>query len=172
MNGFYRLGTRNNSAMEQRKTRRTFAPPGRWDTCPYLIRGLYRLADRAHEALSLEMQNDLLRSLFRRQIGRIDHDLRVFWFFVRVRNSGELFQNSGPSLGVQAFSIALLAHFDGGRYVHQDEPAQRFDQAAHMLSGRVVGSDRRANGDAAVLGDFRSHITDAPDVDIAMLFGE
>ena len=56
--------------------------------------------------------------------------------------------------------------------MHQDEPAVRFDHLAHMFTGRVIRSDGRADRDAAVLGDLRSNVADAPDVDVTMFFRE
>jgi len=52
--------------------------------------------------------------------------------------------------------------------MHQDEAAVRFDQGADFLADLVIGRNRCANGDAAVLGDFRGDVADAEDVDVPM----
>src|SRR5580704_18613924 len=41
-----------------------------------------------------------------------------------------------------------------------------------MFAGGVIRRDGRANGDTAVLGDFRGNVADAPDVNVAVLLGK
>ena len=56
--------------------------------------------------------------------------------------------------------------------MHFDEGAIGLDHLAHGAAGRGIGRDRRADRDAAVLGDFRRHIADALDVDVAVFLAE
>src|SRR5208283_2535928 len=56
--------------------------------------------------------------------------------------------------------------------MHENEPAYGLDHLAHRLPRRLVRRDRSANGDAAILGDFRCDIPDAANVDVAMLLRE
>ena len=43
---------------------------------------------------------------------------------------------------------------------------------AHRLPGGGIGGDGRADGDATVFGDFRGHIADTANVQVAVLFGK
>ena len=106
------------------------------------------------------------------KLASIDGDFGVGRNFVRIRDAGEFFENSRARLGVQAFAVALFADFHRGGDVHQNEPAVGLNQLPHMFAGRIIRRDGRANRDAAVLGDFRGHVADAPDVDVAVLLGE
>ena len=56
--------------------------------------------------------------------------------------------------------------------MHLNERAVGFDHLAHRAPGRGVGGDGRADGNAAVLGNFAGDIADALDVDVAVLFRE
>src|SRR5579872_261074 len=115
------------------------------------------------------MQNDFLRCFFGTQLGRIDYNFSIFRFFIRVRNAGKLLKSTRASFGVQTLAIALLAGFYWRRDMHQDEAANRFDHAAYSFASCVIGSNRSADRDAAVLCDLGGYVSDAPDVDVAML---
>ncbi len=56
--------------------------------------------------------------------------------------------------------------------MHQNEASVRLDHLPDMFACGVVRRNGRANGDPTVLGDFRGHIADAPDVNVTMLFRE
>jgi len=56
--------------------------------------------------------------------------------------------------------------------MHQDEAAVGLNHLPHMFAGSVVRRDGSADCDATILGDFRGHVSDAADVDVAMLFRE
>src|SRR6266700_1509382 len=56
--------------------------------------------------------------------------------------------------------------------MHQDKPSIGLDHLTHMFASCIVRGDWRTNRDAAVLSDFGSDISDAADVDVAMLFRE
>src|SRR5262249_59394321 len=66
------------------------------------------------------------------------------------------------------FSVALLANFYGCRKVHQDEAAKWFNHRPHILARGIVGRNRCANGDTAVLSDFGGNIANAANVDVAV----
>src|SRR5262249_9265940 len=85
-------------------------------------------------------------------------------------DAGEFFNDACAGFGVEALAVAFFAFFDAGVDVHQDEAAVRGDHRADVLADIVVGGNRRANADAAVLGDLCRDIADALDVDVPVLF--
>src|SRR5215470_9568766 len=131
-----------------------------------------RLITHTDEALLLEVQNNFLRCLLRIQIAGIDRHLRIRRQFIGIGNAGEFFDDPGTRLGIQALAIALFTYLHRCGHVHQNESAVRLDHVANVLAYRVVRRDGRANRDPAVLGNFRSHVSDATNVDVAMLLGE
>ena len=56
------------------------------------------------------MQNNFLGRLFWREVPGVDHYFCILRFFIRVRDSSELFQDSRPRLRIQALAVALLAN--------------------------------------------------------------
>ena len=52
------------------------------------------------------------------------------------------------------------------------KPADRLDEGADVFAGGVVGRDRGADGDAAVLRDLGGDVADAADVDVAVFLRE
>ena len=54
----------------------------------------------------------------------------------------------------------------------QDESAEGLDHLPHRFARRFIRSDWGTHRDAAVFRDFGCDISDAPDVDVAMLLGE
>ena len=54
----------------------------------------------------------------------------------------------------------------------QNEATVWINEPTDVLAGRIVRCNWGADGDSTVLGDFRSDVADAADVDIAMLFRE
>ena len=73
---------------------------------------------------------------------------------VGIGDAGELLDDAGAGLGVEALAVAALADLERGRDVDLEEAAGGLDHVAHLGAGRGVGGDRRADGDAAVLGDL------------------
>src|SRR5207247_10269919 len=55
---------------------------------------------------------------------------------------------------------------------HPNEPPERCDDTAYLYAICVIRGDRGANSDTAVLGDFRSNVANAANVDVAMFFGK
>src|ERR1022692_5094844 len=133
---------------------------------------LNRLRSRSDEAFPLQVQDNLLRCLFGGQVTGIDGDFGVGRNFIGIRDTREFLENSRARLGVQAFAITLFADFHGGGDVHQNEPSVGLNQLPDMFARGVIRRDGRANGDTAILGDFRSDVADPPDVDVAMFLGE
>src|ERR1022692_4302221 len=134
--------------------------------------GLNRLRRRSDEAFPFQVQENFLRGLFGGQVTGIDGDFGVGRNFIRIRDAREFLENSRARLGVQAFAITLFADFHGGGDVHQNEPSVGLNQLPDMFARGVIRRDGRANGDTAILGDFRSDVADPPDVDVAMFLGE
>jgi len=124
------------------------------------------------EAFAFEVQNDFLCRFLRRQVSGVDHHLCILRLLIGIRNAGEFLQDPSPRFRVQTFAIALFAGFDGRGDVDQNESTNRFDHIADVLASGIVWRDGCANGDAAILGDFRSHIADAADINVAVLLGE
>src|SRR2546421_8484318 len=56
--------------------------------------------------------------------------------------------------------------------MHHDKPAQRRNHGADLFSRGIVRSDGRTDGDSPVLGDFRSDVSDASNVKVAMFAGK
>ena len=126
----------------------------------------------ADEALALEVQNNGLRRFLGAQLGGVDHDFGINGRFVRIGDAREFLNDAGASLGVQALTVALFAHFDRSRRVHQNESAERLNHLPYCFARRFIRSDGGADCDAAILRDLGCNIADAPDVDVAMLLGE
>jgi len=61
---------------------------------------LCRLRSAADKTFPFEVKDDGLRRLFRGEFSGVNGDIGVGWGFVRVRDSRELFENSGAGLGV------------------------------------------------------------------------
>src|SRR6266568_7671499 len=97
----------------------------RADNTPLNQRWMLRrgvLVGRADVPLLLEVQDDLLRRFFGRQIRGVDHDLGVLRLLVRIRYPRELLHDPRARLGVQALAIARLTQVDRRRHVDEDEP--------------------------------------------------
>jgi hypothetical protein len=65
-----------------------------------------------------------VRREVRRQLGRVDPDLRVLRRLVRVGDAGELLDDPGPRLGVEPLPVALLADLQRRGDVDLQESAQ------------------------------------------------
>ncbi len=70
---------------------------------------------------------------------------------------------------VQPLDVALREHLDGAADVDLDEPA---DASAHLRARVLVRGDGRGDGNHAIAGEQLRDETDAPDVDVAILFAE
>src|SRR5713226_9185522 len=66
--------------------------------------------ERLDIALALQVQEHVLRRLLGRDRGRVDNNVSVGRLLVWVRDPRELLEHAGPSLRVQAFAVARLAH--------------------------------------------------------------
>src|SRR5690349_20253263 len=134
--------------------------------------GQCRFRANADESLALEVQDDLLRRLFRGEIGGVDHHFSIGGNLVWIRNSRKLLDDASARLSVEPFAVAFFAGFDGSRDMHQDKTSVGFNHLPHVLAGHIVRSDRRADCDAAVLRNLRSNIADTANVDVAVLLGK
>ena len=76
---------------------------------------------------------------------------------------------AGKRLLVQALDVALREHVDGAAHVDLDEPA---DAPAHLCARVLVRGDGGGDGDDAVARQQLRNESDAPDVDVAILFAE
>src|SRR5262245_59291503 len=113
-----------------------------------------------------------MRSKIRRERARVDDHLRIRRLLVRIADPGELLDQPCTRLGIESLAVALLADFERRGDENFDERAGLFDHLAHAPTRRGVGRDWRADGDSAVARDFRGHVADAQDVDVAMLARE
>jgi len=52
--------------------------------------------------------------------------------------------------------------------MHHDKSAQRRNHGAHLFPHSIVRGDGSTDGNATVLGDLRSDVPDASDVEVAM----
>src|SRR5437868_13205334 len=124
------------------------------------------------EAFTFQMKDDLLCRLVRGKSGGIDGDVRISWFFVGIRDTGKLLDNTGPGFGVETFAIAFFANFNRSGEMHHDESAQRRNHAADFFPHGIVRSDGRTDGDALIFGDLGSDVSNASDVKVAMFAGK
>src|ERR1700687_605421 len=149
------------------KANQNFGCEHRHKRCDLLFHPVY-----SDEAFALQVQNNFLGRFFGGQFAGVDCYVRIRWRFVGIGDSREFLENSRPRPGRKSLAVALLAVFHSGGDVYQDEAAIGLDQLTYVLTRRVIRRDRRANRDAAVLRDFRRHISDAANVDVTMLFRE
>src|ERR1700722_16797360 len=126
----------------------------------------------SNEAFALQVKNDLLGSFFSGQIGGVNGDFGVLGFFIGIGDPGELFEDAGAGLGVQALPLSLFASFDRGGDVDENKAANRFDHFADGFARGVIRSDRGADRDPTIFGDLRSHVADAANVDVTMFLGK
>src|SRR5689334_2245554 len=75
-------------------------------------------AVHSNEAFTFQMQDNLLGGFLRRQLACVNRHFGISRLFVRIRDTSEFFQDSGPSFRVKALSIALLANFYRGGEMH------------------------------------------------------
>src|SRR2546430_10582691 len=80
------------------------------------------------------MQNNLLRRLFRSEFRGVDHDFRISRLFIRIRDSGELFEDSRSCLGIKTLAVALLTNFKRGSDVHKDKPTRSEEHTSELQS--------------------------------------
>src|SRR5215217_7801106 len=99
----------------------------------------------------------------------VDDKIGIARRFIGIRETGERGEQSLTSLGVESLSVSCLADLQGRGDVHKQEAAAAFHQGPYFPPGSVVGRDRGADGDPAVLGDFRSHKSDPADVAVTIL---
>src|SRR5262245_34070232 len=120
------------------------------------------------KAFAFQMQNDLLSCLLGRQLPCVYSNFSVGRLFVRIGYSGKFLQDPGAGLGVQAFSVALLADFHWSRKVHQNKADKWVNHCPHVLARGIVVRNRCANSDTTVLSDFGGNIPNAANVDVAV----
>src|SRR4030095_8071028 len=118
------------------------------------------------------MQDDFLRSLFRCELGGIDHHFSIGRLLVGIRNAGKFLDNSSPRLRVETLAIALFTYLNRGGEMHHDKSANWLDHGAHMFASGIIRRDRGTNCDTAILGDLRSDVSDAMNVKISMFPGK
>jgi len=98
--------------------------------------------------------------------------LGVGRLLVGIADAGEFLQDAGARLGVETFAVTAFAHVHRSGEVDENETADGFDEGTDIFAGCVVGRDRGADGDAAVLGNLGGDVADAADVDVAVLLGK
>ena len=106
------------------------------------------------------------------KVRSIDSDFRIHRRLIRIGDSSELLNDASSGLGVQSFAIAFLAGFHRRSNMDQNKSTHRINHGPHLLADRIVWRDGSANRDSTVLGDFRRHVTDAANIDVAVLFRE
>ena len=102
---------------------------------------------------------------------RVQNEIGVGRLLVRVGNPGEVVDNTGPGLGVQALPVPRLAYLDRRRHVDQQEVAGLADHPPDPGPRRRVRSDRRADRDPAVPGDLGGDVADPGNVQVAVARG-
>jgi len=115
------------------------------------------------------MQEDFLRGSFRSEIGGINRHLGIHGRLLGVRDICKLLDQPSGALGVKPLAIPRLAHLQRRRKVNKNEAPVGMDHGPDLLANGMVSGDMRADRDAAVFHDLRGHLTNASNVDIAML---
>src|SRR5439155_3361219 len=124
------------------------------------------------ESLFLQVKDDLLRRLVRCHVCGVNHYIGILWGLVWVRYAGNLLDQSGPGLGVESLPVSFFANLNGSSDMHQYKTSVRLDHFPHLVPDAGVRRDRCAECNATVLGNFRRHKANAPDVDVAVFFGK
>src|SRR5215469_6635009 len=112
----------------------------------------HRLLTDSDKSLTLQMQNNFLRRLFRGEFRGIDHHFGIRGRFIGIGDSGELFHDTRACFRVKSLAVALLADFERRRHMHENEAAVSFDHVPNLLAHGIVRRDGGADRDAAVLG--------------------
>src|SRR5882724_2353446 len=120
------------------------------------------------EPFAFQMKDNLLRRLLGSALRRIDSYVCIGRFFVRIRDTGKLLDNTRPGFGVETFAVALFTNFNRRGEMHHDKSTERRNHGAHLFPRGIVRSDGSTDGNSPVLGDLGSDVADAPDVEIAM----
>src|SRR6266480_852511 len=118
------------------------------------------------------MEDDFLRSLFRCELGGIDHDFRIGRLLVGIRNAGKFLDNSSPRLCVETFAIAPFAYVNRRGEMHHNKSAKWLDHGAHVFASGVIRRDRSTNCNATIFGDLGSDVSDAVNVEVSMFLGK
>src|SRR4051812_19595742 len=116
-----------------------------------------------------QVTDHVLDGVLDRPFRRVDDELGVGRHLVRVGHTGERRQVACARSRVQTLAVALLAHFERCRHVHQHEAAVALHHLPYVAPRRVVGRDGRRDRDAAVPRHLRRDIADAADVEVAVL---
>src|SRR5438552_17384828 len=114
------------------------------------------------------MQDDFLRSLFRCELGGIDHHFRISRLLVGIRNAGEFLDNSSPRLRVESLAIALFAYLNRGREMHHNKSANWLDNGAHIFASGVIGRDWSKDCNAAIYRGLGSAEVEAATLALSM----
>src|SRR5271157_626882 len=121
------------------------------------------------EALFFQVQENFLGCFIRSEIGGVNHHFCVRGRLVGIRNSCKLLDQPGAGFGIKSLAVARLADIERGGKVNQNESSERLDHRPNFFSYGIIRGDRGTDRDAAILRDFRGHVTDPADVDVAML---
>ena len=109
---------------------------------------------QADEAHAFQFQQNLMGAVVDFDILGLNAQFRVLRYVVGVRDAGELFDLAFTRQLVQALAVAAFALFDAGGHVNLAERTELFDILTDRAAGGRVWRDRRADGDATVLGDL------------------
>src|SRR3982751_6127071 len=114
------------------------------------------------------MQDNLLGGFVGSKLSRINGDVCIGRFFVRIGNAGELLNDTRARFGVETFPVPTFANFNRSGKMHHDKSTQRRDHRAYFFSRRIVRGNWSADRDPTIFRNLRSDISDATDVEIAM----
>src|SRR6266511_6355543 len=111
---------------------------------------------------------DQISVLLWRMRHRIQGDLRMFRRLVGIIDASKVFDLSTARHGIHPFDIALYTYFQWRIHENLDESIGAH-HIAHIVACRPVGTHRCTHDYTPVAHDLGCHVTDAPDVDIAIL---
>src|SRR2546425_8572913 len=99
----------------------------------------------------------------------IADDLRMKRLLIRVADAGEVGDLAGDRLAIKAFGVALDQRVERRPHEHLDEAGRL---APQLVAHLAIRRDRGRDGYAAAACDQPCHVADAPDVRVAVFFGE
>ena len=100
---------------------------------------------------------------------RIADHLRMERFLVRVAHAGEVRDLAGDGLAVKAFGVPLDQRVKRRPHEHLDEVRRL---AAQLVAHLAIRRNRCRDRDTTAPRDEPRHVADAPDVRVAVFFGE
>src|SRR6185437_5361434 len=128
--------------------------------------------DAVRQAVSNQTATDLVCRLTHSHACCIDYRFTFHGSFIDVRYSGKARQQSGAGPAIQPLRISALALFQGSREMHQKKSAVLLHSLPNLPAALLIGSNKRADDDSAVLDNLCGDQTGPPQVRFAIRSGK